>query len=178
MAEIVIIGAAIVDVLVRPVNAAVFETGSYPAEEIGMSPGADALNEAIVLARLGGQVRLETVVGDDAAGRFLIRECADNGIMIEERQIKKEIPTGINVVLVGGDGERNFLTNPHGTLRALRLSDIRMPFEPEARYLCFASIFVFPEIKTAQLVRIFSQAKRQNMTVCADMTKCKCKETV
>ena len=73
MAEIVIIGAAIVDVLVRPVNAAVFETGSYPAEEICMSPGADALNEAIVLARLGGQVRLETVVGDDAAGRFLIR---------------------------------------------------------------------------------------------------------
>ncbi len=178
MAEIVIIGAAIVDVLVRPVNAAVFETGSYPAEEICMSPGADALNEAIVLSRLGGQVRLETVVGDDAAGRFLIRECADNGIMIEERQIKKEIPTGINVVLVGGDGERSFLTNPHGTLRALKLSDIRMPFEPEARYLCFASIFVFPEIKTAQLVRIFSQAKRQNMTVCADMTKCKCKETV
>lgn len=177
MAEIVIIGAAIVDVLVRPVNAAVFKTGSYPAEEIGMSPGADALNEAIVLARLGRQVRLETVVGDDAAGRFLIRECADNGIMIEERQIKKEIPTGINVVLVGGDGERSFLTNPHGTLRALKLSDIRMPFEPEARYLCFASIFVFPEIKTAQLVRIFSQAKRQNMTVCADMTKCKCKET-
>ena len=38
MAEIVIIGAAIVDVLVRPVNAAVFETGSYPAEEICMSP--------------------------------------------------------------------------------------------------------------------------------------------
>lgn len=31
--EIVIIGAAIIDVLARPVSAKVFETGSYLAEE-------------------------------------------------------------------------------------------------------------------------------------------------
>lgn len=178
MSEIIIIGAAIVDVLVRPVNAAVFETGSYAAEDICMAPGADALNEALVLSRMGKQVHLETIIGNDHAGRFIEKQCRDSGIMIEERQIRKDIPTGINVVLVGEDGERSFLTNPQGTLRKLKLADIRMPFDEKAKILCFASIFVFPEIRTKELVRIFSQAKDQGITVCADMTKCKYKETL
>ena len=42
-AEIVIIGAAIVDILVRPASEDGFRTGSYPAEDIRMSTGADAL---------------------------------------------------------------------------------------------------------------------------------------
>ena len=40
--EVLIIGAAIIDVLVRPASEEVFHTGSYPAEEICMSPGGDA----------------------------------------------------------------------------------------------------------------------------------------
>lgn len=178
MSEIIIIGAAIIDVLVRPASAAVFETGSYAAEDIRMAPGADALNEAIILSRLGKKVHLETIIGDDHAGRFIARQCRENGIAIEERQIRKDIPTGINVVLVGEDGERSFLTNPAGSLRKLTLSDIRMPFGSNAKILCFASIFVFPEIRTGQLAVIFSQAKQQGITVCADMTKCKNGETL
>ncbi len=178
MSEIIIIGAAIVDILVRPASAAVFETGSWQAEDICMAPGADALNEAFVLASLGKQVHLETIIGEDHAGRFIAEQCKKSGILIEDSQIRKEIPTGINVVLVKEDGERSFLTNSKGTLRRLTLADIRMPFDKEAKILCFASIFVFPKIRTEQLAHIFSQAKKQGMTVCADMTKRKCGETL
>ena len=73
--EVLLIGAAIIDVLVRPADAEVFRTGSYPAEEIRMSPGADALNEATVLARLGAKVRLLTVMGSDPAGNYLLMHC-------------------------------------------------------------------------------------------------------
>ena len=177
MPEIIIIGAAIIDVLVRPANAAVFETGSHSAGDIRMSPGADALNEALILAKLGKKVQLETVIGDDHAGKFIEEQCRKNGIIIEECQIKKNISTGINVVLVQESGERSFLTNKNGSLRKLTINDIRMPFGKNARILCFASIFVFPEIKAEQLVQIFSCAKRQGMVVCADMTKRKNNET-
>ncbi|MBC5743735.1 sugar kinase [Lachnospiraceae bacterium MD308] len=178
MSEIIIIGAAIIDILVRPASAAVFETGSYAAEDIRMALGADALNEAIILSKMGKKVRLETIIGDDSAGRFIIRQCRKSKVILEERQIRKDIPTGINVVLVGEDGERSFLTNPAGSLRKLTIKDIRMPFDNDAKILCFASIFVFPELRTKQLVRIFSQAKDQGITVCADLTKCKNEETV
>ena len=44
MPEIVVIGAAIMDVLARPADEAVFRTGSSPMEDICMSTGGDAFN--------------------------------------------------------------------------------------------------------------------------------------
>lgn len=178
MAEIIVVGAAIVDVIARPVTEKVFETGSAPMEDIRMTTGGDALNEALILAKLGKSVRLETIVGDDEAGKLVTEKCKEHGLFIEERQKRKDIPTGINVVLVEENGERNFLTNPKGTLRALKAEDIQTPFEENAKILCFASIFVFPGIGAKELAHLFSEAKSQGMLVCADMTKRKKNETV
>lgn len=177
MSKIIIIGAAIIDILVRPASREVFTSGSYPAEDIGMSVGADALNEATVLAGLGADVQLMTVIGEDKAGEFLITHCREKGIALTEGCIRSEIRTGINVVLIGEDGSRSFLTNRNGSLRSLKLRDIVMPFPEDAQIVCFASIFVFPEMGTKELEMIFRQSKSQHITVCADMTKCKNKET-
>ena len=84
----------------------------------------------------------------------------------------------MNVVLVGADGTRSFLTNPNGTLRSLRIDDIEMPFPESAKIICFASIFVFPKIGPDELTRIFKKAKSQGKIVCADMTKRKKNETL
>lgn len=175
--EIIVIGAAIIDTLVRPAEPDVFETGSFPAENISMSPGADALNEATILAKLGKKVRLETVIGDDEAGRYLLEHCARCGIKVSEDAVRGEYVTGINVVLVREDGSRSFLTNANGTLRKLLLSDIHMPFAESAGIISFASIFVFPRIGVEELKTIFSRAKSQGKIVCADMTKRKNGET-
>lgn len=175
--KILIVGAAIVDVLASPVDAAVFKSGSYPAETICMSVGGDALNEATVLSKLGVPVLLETIVGDDMAGKLVQRHCENLDIKITAGRNKSGIDTGINIVLVQKDGERVFLTNPHGSLRKLTAEDIVFPFPEDAGILCFASIFVFPDIKTPELTAIFHQAKSQGMIVCADMTKPKNNET-
>lgn len=175
--EIIIIGAAILDVLVYPADQDVFQTGSSPAEEIRMSVGADALNEAAVLAKLGKKVRLETVIGSDKAGKYIKEYCRESGIELAEDCIREDIPTGINVVLIDRKGARHFLTNPHSTLRKLTVRDIHMPFLDSAGIVCFASIFVFPEIGPAELETIFRCAKEQGKTVCADMTKRKSGET-
>ena len=176
--EVLLMGAAIIDVLVRPADEEVFRTGSYPAEDIRMSVGADALNEATVLARMGKPVRLVTVIGNDLAGRFLIEHCRREGIGLSDGCVRDGMATGINVVLVGEDGRRNFLTNASGSLRKLCLGDIQTPFPKSVKIVCFASIFVFPQIGAKELACIFAQAKRQNKIVCADMTKCKNRETV
>ncbi len=176
--EIVIIGAAIIDVLAQPVSREVFETGSYPAEDIHMTTGADALNEATILAGKGRSVQLETVIGQDDAGKFIQSHCTDAGIMVRDACIRKEEKTGMNIVLVEKGGTRSFLTNPHGTLRSLKLDHIQMPFPESAKIICFASIFVFPQIGPNELLKLFSQAKSQGKLVCADMTKRKKNETL
>lgn len=177
-AEIVIIGAAIVDILVRPASEDVFRTGSFPAEDIRMSTGADALNESTILSRMGKRVLLETVIGSDQAGQYLLGHCKREGILLPSNCLRDDLATGINVVLVQTDGKRSFLTNERGSLRQLCLNDIHMPFPESAKIICFASIFVFPRIRAEELCRIFACAKQQGKIVCADMTKCKNHETV
>lgn len=126
--EILIIGAAIIDVLARPVNTKVFDTGSYPVEDIHMTTGGDALNEATILAKTGHKVQLETVIGEDEAGKFILNHCRECGMVIRNESVRNEQITGMNVVLVDENGSRSFLTNPYGTLRSLRKEYIRMRF--------------------------------------------------
>lgn len=176
-AEIIIIGAAIIDILVRPASEEVFREGSFPAEDIRMSTGADALNESTLLSRMGKKVLLETVIGNDQAGQYLLRHCSREGILLSPGCLRDGLTTGINVVLVQADGKRSFLTNEQGSLRRLCLEDIHMPFPKSAKIVCFASIFVFPRIRAEELCHIFSSARQQGKIVCADMTKCKNHET-
>ena len=118
------------------------------------------------------------MIGQDDAGKFIQTHCDDAGIIVRDACIKKEEKTGMNIVLVEQDGTRSFLTNPHGTLRSLKVEHIQMPFPESAKIICFASIFVFPKIDPDKLVQIFSQAKMQGKIVCSDMTKRKKGETL
>lgn len=176
--DITIIGASILDILVSPADPGVFETGSSPAESITMSFGGDALNEAMVLAHLGKTVQLQTVLGDDVQGAMIRKRCEELGIVLQDSCVREKLRTGINVVLVQADGERNFLTDKNGSLRKLRVEDLELDFPGSTKVVSFASIFVFPEIGNAQLVQIFSAAKKQGKILCADMTKRKNRESV
>lgn len=174
--EITVIGAAILDVLVYPAGAEVFRTGSYPAEDIRILTGGDAMNEATVLARLGKTVHLNSVIGKDREGQMVLGHCKSNGILSDTIIEKEGLQTGVNVVLIDEQGERHFLTNQNGSLRKLTPEDIRIP--PKTGILCFASIFVFPELHGAAMAELFRQAKERNIILCADMTKCKHGETI
>ena len=129
--EIVIIGAAIIDVLAYPVNVKVFETGSYSTEDIHMTTGADALNEATILAKKGRRVQLETVIGQDDAGKFIQAHCDDAGIMVRDACIKKdektgrmmmvpvegsekEIPADLVLIAAGFLGSQKYITDAFG----------------------------------------------------------------
>lgn len=174
--QIVIIGAGVLDVLVRPVDEKVFETGSFPVEDIRLATGGDALNEATILARLGCRAALVSVVGEDEAGRMLLAHCEKEGISTAHVKRSKELATGVNVVMVQNDGSRSFFTNPKSSLRRLSLEHIPKRFPDDASILCLASIFVSSCLGVKEMQEIFRRAKAQGMTVCADMTKCKNQE--
>lgn len=171
--KVVIIGNGVVDILVHPCNESVFQKGSYSAQSISMSVGGDALNEATMLAHEGIDVEWIGCLGKDEAGSYLLRHCQDYGI--QSRMIYKEVDTAVNVVLIKEDGSRHFLVNQNGSLRKLDIDDIPS-FSGDI--LCFASIFVYPTFTDNELFSLFSYAKKQNMKVVADMTRCKNNETV
>lgn len=175
--EFVIIGAGILDVMVCPVEKEVFEKGSVPVEQIRVSTGGDALNEATILARLGKKVSLVSVVGADEAGKMIRNHCEKEGICCDYIKEVQGVETGVNIVMVQGDGNRSFFTNPKSSLRSLAPEHIPEKFSEEAGILCLASIFVSPLLGNRELAGLFRRAKEQGLCVCADMTKCKNKET-
>lgn len=173
-----IIGAGILDVLARPVNASVFQSGSLPAQDITMTFGGDALNEATILSRLGKKVQFLSVLGKDEAGAMVLEHCKKNHIPTNHITQSGDFPTGINLVLVDEQGERSFITNPAGSLRMLEPSHVDTALFGNAPILCFASIFVYPKFGPEELANLFGQAKKAGCIVCADMTKCKNRETL
>jgi len=113
--DVMIIGAAIVDLPLRPVSKEVFDVVSYPVDGIAMTIGGDALNESTIITRLGHKVALMSCIGVDVAGAFVLSHCERTGI--DTKYIKQDpaIDTSINVGLVAADGERTFITNRQGS---------------------------------------------------------------
>ena len=177
--KITVIGAAILDILAGPADPAVFQTGSCPMNFTRLSFGGDALNEAAVLSRLGDDVELVSLVGEDEAGRRILSYAQENGIRTEHIGKRQGLETGINIVLVDGEGERHFLTNPHSSLRKLSEEDI-LPFvDGMGDIVSFASIFVSPLLDISSMERLFRRIKQKpGRILAADFTKAKKGETL
>ncbi|MBQ7103813.1 MAG: carbohydrate kinase family protein [Anaerotignum sp.] len=176
--DITVIGAAIIDVLASPVRESVFSAGSVPAETIRMSFGGDALNETVILSRLGKKVQLISKVGDDEAGKRVLGFLQEKRISIDHISVEQDLDTGINIVLIDEKGERHFVTNPHSSLRKLDLTDIQPFMEDTAEIISFASMFVSPLMTIPKMKVLFSDIKAQDKILAVDMTKAKNGETI
>lgn len=169
--DVVCVGAAIVDVPLQPVDRDIFDSESYPLEQISMTIGGDAINESTIISRLGGTVGLISLVGNDAVGDYIVRHCEKEGIDCEGIRRVDGIDTSINVGLVTADGERTFVTNRNGSLWKLCGDDIDLDLIPRGRVLSMASFFNSPRLNNDSIVKIFKVAKAAGMIICADMIK-------
>ncbi|MCR5343989.1 MAG: epoxyqueuosine reductase QueH [Butyrivibrio sp.] len=172
--DISVIGAAVMDVLAGPVNPGVFDIGSIPMEFIRTSFGGDALNEAVVLSRLGKKTELITRLGTDEAGDRTKVFLNENGVSTERSAISDEFPSSVNIVLVDEKGERFFLTDPKSCLRKLSEEDILAHADSLGGIVSFASIFVSPVLGIPAMERVFKAIKNGSdfkRTLLTDMTK-------
>jgi sugar/nucleoside kinase (ribokinase family) len=180
--DVTVIGEAVMDVLAGAVGPEVFEIGSVPMDYIQTTFGGDALNEAVVLARLGKKSELITRLGCDDAGKRTAQFLAENGVVTERIKISDEYPSSVNIVLVDKAGERYFLTDPKSCLRKLSEDDITPHIDEMADIVSFASIFVSPLLGIDELLRVFSKIKEpasgKKRVLLTDVTKPKKGETL
>ena len=180
--QVAVIGGAIVDIPLAPVDARIFSARSTPLERIAMTPGGDALNEALALARLGARPLLVSVVGEDIPGDFIMKTLSDAGVDAGGVRRVPGLDTGINAVLVDADGERRFLTSRSGSLRKLSLDHILPALDSPAfagvKIACLASLFVSPLLTLGDTAGLFDRLKARGVTLCADTTRPKHGETL
>jgi fructokinase len=71
-------------------------------------PGGAPGNVAVGVARLGGHSAMLTKVGDEAFGRMLLNTLHTNGVVIDGIRTTSERRTGLAVVTLTPDGDRDF----------------------------------------------------------------------
>ena len=167
--DVVCVGSSVVDIPLRPVDRSVFDQVSYPVENISMQVGGDALNESIIISRLGASVALVTAVGKDAAGNFILESAAREGVDVTGTTVRDGLTTSLNIGLVRPDGERTFITNRNGSLWKTEESDINAEPFLDGKILAFGSIFNNPLLSGRWMAELFAKAKKAGMIVCADM---------
>jgi sugar/nucleoside kinase (ribokinase family) len=101
----------IVVTLAGPIHAA-----SDTHATVARRRGGSAANVAVTAATLSGRARFLGQVGDDASGRALCDELAEQSVDVAH--VRRRGRTGSIIVLVDEAGERSFLTDP-GTSRQL-----------------------------------------------------------
>ena len=173
-----IIGPGVIDVLAGAVDDKILSRVSSPMDFVEISFGGDALNEAVVLSRLGTQVQWISKVGDDEAGHRVLNYAEENNLSVECVKVAAGMATGISIALVDKSGERRFLTNSKCTMRNFEAADILPHVDHMAQIVSFASMFISYALDVAAMEKIFKRIKASGRTLAIDMKSPKNGETL
>jgi len=165
MAEITCIGQALIDCITKGIGREPEGRRVQRAESISLSIGGDAINEAMVLKRLGHEVRLVCGLGDDLAGRMILGTMEELGVDYSLTDMAADRPTPVANLMVEADGSRNSV-NSNSSMLGCYVPDLRAA--RDTKILSLASLFRAPLDRPQSVINLVQEAKRNGCLVCAD----------
>ena len=166
--DILCIGLIVANLPVRPVNPDVFDKDVNLVDAITMLPGGDAMNEAIVMSKLGNKVGLVGKIGKDEFGNMLIKHAKNSKVNVKNIKTDNNSNTSVCVVLVDENGKRNFLSY-RGANNTLSVEDIDLSIIREAKILNIGSMFALPMLDKGGAEIILREARKNHVITAADM---------
>jgi sugar/nucleoside kinase (ribokinase family) len=104
--KVVALGAHILDILGRPVEAIPEGQGGALIEEIRLSPAGAAGGTAVTMAKLGLSVLSAGAVGTDDAGRVLVEALERFGVDCSGLVRRSEVQTSATILPIRPNGDR------------------------------------------------------------------------
>jgi sugar/nucleoside kinase (ribokinase family) len=164
--DLICIGTALVDSIIRGFDPHPVSASGYRADSGSLNVGGEAVNEAIAAAKLGTKTGILCSLGEDAAGDMVMNSLFRAGVDGSRIIRSKEHPTPVTTMFVHGDGTRKSITN----------SAHRYNFHPEeytdrftdARALILGSLFRAPFDDPEIIHTVLTSAKAAGQTVFAD----------
>src|SRR5699024_1964203 len=106
--KIVVVGSTNMDMVVKtshiPVPGETVLSGSF-----FMNPGGKGANQAVAIARLGGDVSFISKVGNDVFGKQAIQLFDEEGINTFYLLSDEELPSGVALITVDRAGENSIV---------------------------------------------------------------------
>ena len=162
--DVICIGMALADVIIRGFNPTPVSASGYIAESAFLNPGGEAVNEAVAAAKLGLKTGIRCALGNDAAGEMVLNELRKHGV--DTGIVARTPATPVTTMFVREDGSRQSITNQAH----------RYKFHPEmelsllsgARALILGSLFRAPFDDPDVIHAVVSGAKAGGQLVVAD----------
>jgi sugar/nucleoside kinase (ribokinase family) len=123
LGPVTVVGAHILDVLGRPVEAIPPGQGSVRLSEIRATAAGTAAGTAVDLAKLGASVLAIGALGDDLLGDMVAAAMARHGIDVTGLSRKPGVQTSATILPIRANGERPALHVP-GATPLLELADV------------------------------------------------------
>jgi len=164
--DIVFIGTAIVDVIIKGFEPEPVSVTGYRADSCSLNAGGEAVNGSIAAAKLGARTAILCHLGNDAAGHMIEAELEQQNVDVRYIVHSDEHATPVTTMFVAGDGSRKSITN----------SAHRYSFHPErhmksltgAKAIVLGSLFRAPFDDPQVIKAVAGYAHANGMTVFAD----------
>ena len=109
--DILCVGTALVDSLIRGFDPEPVSASGYRAESGTLSVGGEAVNEAMAAAKLGMRTGILCSLGEDGAGELVAGALRRCGVDTGAIAWSKEHATPVTTMFVNADGTRRSITN-------------------------------------------------------------------
>jgi len=165
--DVLCLGLMVSDIFISPVEPEVFNVDSWQVDEPVFQMGGDALNQAIILHRLGLDVALAGCVGQDVFGDNLLCQLRNIGIDTGLVERTADASTATSFVLRRHSGERHFLS-ARGAADVFHFKnfDALTGF----KMLSIGSLWGQKTMDTQGSVPLLKEAKAKGLVTAADMT--------
>lgn len=162
--DLICIGMAMVDSIIRGFDPKPVSASGYLAETGTLNAGGEAVNEAAAASKLGLKTGILCALGNDPAGEIVLKELEKNGVDISS--VVRTAATPVTTMFVREDGTRQSITNQAH----------RFNFHPEkdpalfteARAVILGSLFRAPFDDPAVIHAVVSSAGMAGQMVIAD----------
>ena len=167
--DVICVGLAVMDIYISPINEDVFQRQFTRVSRIGLSIGGDALNESVMVTKLGNKAALVVRIGKDDLGDLMIHKLQKAGVDTSFIVQSEESVTTTPVVLVRPDGQRSIVSIIASNYDFCR-DDIHLATLPKARAMSIGSFFGNQKLEAdGGMEMILKYAKQQKMITFADM---------
>jgi len=163
--NVIVMGAHILDVLVRPVTDIPSEQETALVEQIRITAAGTAAGTALTFAKLGAAVRTAGAIGTDPAGDLLLSLLGSAGIDTSLVVRKPDSPTSMSVLPIRPNGERPSL-HMLGANLAYTLDDVDWDAVAAADHVHLGGVEMLgPDFAT----RILKHAKDNSVATSVDL---------
>ena len=165
--DVTCVGLQAVDILVSDVVQDVMQKDLVITDNIKIATGGDAVNQSIVLSKLGTKVCYTGQKTDDDMGNILLNDLRRYPIVLKLKENRAGTPTSI--VLIGKDKERH-MVNRMGNNDTVGFEDIDLNCVRNSRILSICGVLALQNFDGEGVMKLLDFARKNEVKTVVDFS--------